>query len=106
MVVREWRARASAENASLYPRHFRDAVLARLRNVAGFVAATLIARELHGHIEFVVVTRWQSLECIRDFAGANIDEAVVEPEAAAALTSFDHAVQHYHVIEDFNLALP
>jgi hypothetical protein len=35
-----------------------------------------------------------------DFAGARVDEAVVEPGAVAALDDFDDAVRHYEVIED------
>ena len=54
-------------------------MLPELRNVPGFVGATLSKREEGERIEFVVLTRWQSLEAIRAFAGADVDRAVVEP---------------------------
>jgi len=47
-----------------------------------------------------VLTRWQSIEAIRSFAGAELDKAVVEPGAVAALTDFDDRVQHYEIIEE------
>jgi heme-degrading monooxygenase HmoA len=100
MIVREWRARASRESASLYARHFSDAVLPVLRAVEGFVAATLLSRAMDGHMEFVVLTRWDSLDCIRGFAGPEIDKAVVDPAAAAGLLSYDLTVQHYDVVGD------
>ena len=100
MVVREWRARARDEDLPIYPRHFKEAVIPRLRQLEGFVAATLLARKLGGEIEYVVLTRWRSLECVREFAGTECDKAVVEPVAAMALASYDHHVQHYGVIEE------
>ena len=99
MIVREWRARASRESASLYPHHFNDAVLPMLRKLEGFVAGSLLSRIIDEHVEFLVMTRWDSLECIRGFAGPEIDKAVVEPAAAAALLSYDLTVQHYDVVE-------
>ncbi len=40
------------------------------------------------------------MDAIRAFAGEEIDEAVVEPGAVAALLDFDAKVQHYEVIEE------
>jgi heme-degrading monooxygenase HmoA len=100
MIVREWRARAGRESASLYPRHFNDAVLPMLRKLEGFVAGSLLSRIIDEHVEFLVMTRWDSLECIRGFAGPEIDKAVVEPAAAAALLSYDRTVQHYDVVDE------
>jgi hypothetical protein len=51
-------------------------------------------------VEFVVLTRWESFDSIRSFAGTQLDRAVVEPAAAAALTDFDHSVQHYEILSD------
>jgi hypothetical protein len=37
---------------------------------------------------------------IRGFAGADLDRAVVEPEAVAALLSFDATVRHFEVVQE------
>jgi hypothetical protein len=56
---------------------------------AGLVVArderAAVRRELDDKVEFLVLTRWQSLAAIRAFAGADIEKAVVEPNAVAAL---------------------
>ena len=52
-----------------------------------------------GQIEFVVMTRWASLEAIRAFAGEALERAVVEPGAVAALERFDETVRHYEAVE-------
>jgi heme-degrading monooxygenase HmoA len=99
MVIREWRGRADPARGDAYPAHFRDNVLPELRGLPGFVGAHLARRELGGRLEFVVLTRWRSLDAIRAFAGADIGKAVVEPGAIAALIDFDTRVQHYEVLE-------
>src|SRR5207244_12548361 len=99
-MLREGRGRADPGRAEAYPRHFRETVVPELRNVAGFVGAHLSRRSLGDQLEFLVLTRWQSLDSIRAFAGADIGKAVVEPGAAAALVEFDADVRHYEVVEE------
>jgi heme-degrading monooxygenase HmoA len=99
MVIREWRGRARSSNADAYPRHFRENVVPELGKNPGFVGAHLAQRQLRDQVEFLVLTRWQSMEAIRAFAGTNVEKAVVEPAAVAALIDFDTTVQHYVVIE-------
>ena len=100
MIIREWRGRASLAEAEAYPAHFRTKVVPELVNLPGFVGAHLSRRRLGDRIEFLVLTRWKSMDAIRDFAGSEIDKAVVEPGAVAALIDFDAKVQHYEVIEE------
>jgi heme-degrading monooxygenase HmoA len=100
MIIREWRGRANPATATAYPRHFHEKVVPELREVPGFAGAQLGRREIDGKTEFLVLTRWQSMNAIRAFAGIEVDKAVVEPGAVAALTDFDANVRHYEVIED------
>jgi hypothetical protein len=91
MILREWRGRASASKAEAYPVHFRTKVLPELARVPGYLGDT---------IEFLVLTRWRDIGAIQSFTGREIDKAVVEPGAIAALIDFDARVQHYEVIEE------
>jgi heme-degrading monooxygenase HmoA len=104
MIIREWRGRASEPKAEAYPKHFRAAVVPELRNVPGFLGAHLSRRRMGERVEFLVLTRWQSMDAIRAFAGVTVDRAVVEPGAVAALDDFDAGVQHYEVIEEVSAA--
>ena len=99
MIIREWRGRARRSRADAYPRHFRERVISELRQVPGFIGAQLARRDLEGEVEFLVLTQWQSMDTIRAFAGTEVEKAVVEPGAAAALVEFDERVRHYEVIE-------
>jgi heme-degrading monooxygenase HmoA len=99
MIIREWRGRARRSRADAYPRHFRERVISELRQVPGFIGAQLARRDLEGEVEFLVLTQWQSMDTIRAFAGTEVEKAVVEPGAAAALVEFDERVRHYEVVE-------
>ena len=99
MIIREWRGRARRSQADAYPRHFRERVISELRDIPGFMGAQLSRRDVDGGLEFLVLTQWQSMDAIRGFAGTEVDKAVVEPGAAAALVEFDERVRHYEVVE-------
>jgi heme-degrading monooxygenase HmoA len=74
-----------------------------LRQIPGFVGAQLSRRQLDDKIEFLVLTRWQSTDAIRGFAGTDVEKAVVEPGAVAALVEFDTTVRHYEALEEVPL---
>jgi heme-degrading monooxygenase HmoA len=100
MIIRAWRGRASRSRSDAYPRHFCEAVVPALRDVPGFLGAELSRRAEGDEVEFLVLTRWQSMDALRAFAGPAVDKAVVEPGAVAALDDFDGTVRHYEVLED------
>jgi heme-degrading monooxygenase HmoA len=100
MIIREWRGRASASKADAYPLHFRTKVLPELSHIPGFLGAHLSRRAVDDQIEFLVLTRWRSIEAIEGFAGRDIATAIVEPGAIEALLDFDARAQHYEVIEE------
>ena len=41
---------------------------------------------------------WQSLDAIRGFAGADLEEAVVSNEIVSLFSQFDQRVRHYELI--------
>lgn len=100
MIIREWRGRANHLRGNAYPRHFRTVVLPELRRLKGFRGAVLARRRIDERIEFIVLTRWDTMESIRSFAGSDLERAVVEPGAVAALVEFDARVCHYEVVEE------
>jgi heme-degrading monooxygenase HmoA len=100
MIVRAWRGCASPANPNGYPEHFARSVLPQLNRLDGFLGASLLRHDGADAIEFLVLTRWTSMQAIRAFAGKEVDRAVVEPDAAAALVRFDQTVMHYQVLHE------
>lgn len=99
MIIREWRAQASRSHSAMYPEHFRAVVIPELKGIPGFLGASLSQCQRGNHVEFVVLTRWATMDAVRQFAGASPENAVVDQRAVAALTAYDGVVRHYEVLE-------
>jgi heme-degrading monooxygenase HmoA/uncharacterized protein YciI len=97
-ILRMWRAQAAPEKAGDYFRHVTERVFPALRRIEGHRGAHLLRRNLAGAVEFVVLTLWDSMNAVKRFAGQEPEHAVVEPEAEAALISFDKLVTHFQVV--------
>ena len=95
MIVRTWRCWATPERADEYAAYLTGTVFAGLQRIAGHRGAQLLRREEGGRVEFVAISYWDTVAAIREYAGADIDRAIVKPEARALLAEFDEAVQHY-----------
>jgi heme-degrading monooxygenase HmoA len=97
MIIRTWVAYAKPGNARAYREHLRGSVLPQLRKRDGFLGLSLCEAERDGQVEIMVISRWESLDAIKAFAGSKVDKAVVDPGARAVLAEFDDFATHYDV---------
>jgi antibiotic biosynthesis monooxygenase (ABM) superfamily enzyme len=103
MITRLWRGWAgTSASADAYEELLGAEILPALRGLPAFRGATVLRRELGGEVEFVVLTRFDSLAGVLSFAGPDPGVAVVEPRARALLARFEQRVAHY----DTALELP
>jgi len=93
-ILRRWSARTSEARLPKYLEHFSKNVLPELRRVPGYLGAIVSIRRVESEVEIFVETTWRSLDSIRNFAGPDLEAAVVTAEAAALLASFDRRVTH------------
>lgn len=98
MIERQWRGLARAESADAYVEHLRGETFPELRHLTGFVDASILRRSIPQGVEFLIVTRWKSIESIRAFAGADVEMAVVPEKVRAMMVDYDRVVRHYEVI--------
>lgn len=101
MIARVWSADTTPALAGSYAEHLRTHVLPALNAIDGYAGAMLLERTTPAAVEIIVITWWRSVEAIRRFAGADLDQAVVADDAARLLTRFDHRVRHFRLaVED------
>src|SRR5258707_9458874 len=100
MFIREWRGRAKQTEAVRYPEYFRKEVIGPLRQAPGFQGGFLSRRDVGVQVEFLVLTRWISMDAIREFTGFVAEHAAIDPRAMATLVAYDHSVRHYEVLEN------
>jgi heme-degrading monooxygenase HmoA len=98
MIERVWSARTTRDGADTYADHFRRVVVPQVSAIPGYRGARLLQRDLSGGVEVVVVTRWQTLDAIRAFAGEPLDRAVVHEDAARLFADYDRTVRHFDVV--------
>ena len=100
MIIRVWSGQTTQENGATYARHVSTRVFPSLQGIAGHRGAYLLRRDAGERTEFLVLTLWDSLDSVREFAGEDVEGAVVEPEARAVLEEFDSIVRHYELLYD------
>jgi antibiotic biosynthesis monooxygenase (ABM) superfamily enzyme len=97
VIARLWRGWTSPENAEPYERFLREQMFPSMQRVSGFRGAELLRREAVGEVAFVTITRFDSYDAVRAFAGEEYERAVIEPEARALLSRHDDRSEHFDV---------
>jgi heme-degrading monooxygenase HmoA len=95
MIERHWTGLARLEFAEAYVDHLQTETFPALGGIAGFAEACILRRELARGVEFLVITRWDSLAAIHAFAGADAQVAVVPAKVRAMMLEFDARARHY-----------
>ena len=98
MISRQWRGLARSERAQDYIRHLRTETFPELRRIPGFVDASILSRTLATGVEFQIVTRWDSVDAIIKFAGADPEVSVVPPEVVEMMIEYDPRAKHFEVV--------
>lgn len=99
MIARQWRALARPDQAQNYIDHLRAETFPALRGIPGFVDASILSRQLADGVEFLIVTRWHSLEAIVRFAGEDPEAAVVPASVVGMMIEYDRRAGHFEVVE-------
>jgi len=87
--------------ADRYEEFLRTTFLPSLHAIEGYRGASVVRRTLGQEVEFMTLTRFTSLEAIRNFAGDDYEAAHVAPRARELLSRFNARCQHFElVIED------
>lgn len=98
MISRIWHGWTKHENANAYEALLREEVLPGIHRVRGFKGAQLLRRDAKDEVEFVTITRFDSLDAVKEFAGADYEAAVVPAPARKLLAHFDARSAHYETV--------
>ena len=99
MISRQWRGLAHPNRAQEYVNHLRTETFPALRNIPGFVDASILSRPYGVGAEFLIVTRWDSIGAIANFTGSDPEVAVVPAKVADMMIEYDRRARHFEVIE-------
>ena len=97
MIERHWKGIVRKERANEYVAHLRNDTFKEIKKIKGFISASILKRDLSEGVEFLVITKWETLEVIRQFAGDKIETAVVPKLVQDIMLKYDKNVRHYEV---------
>ena len=98
MIERHWKGIAKAEEAENYIRHLQTKTFPHVMGMTGFIKATILKRPVDKGMEFLIVTVWDSIESIKQFAGEQVEVANVPREAQEMMIAYDPYARHYAVV--------
>jgi antibiotic biosynthesis monooxygenase (ABM) superfamily enzyme len=90
-----WRGWTSTENATAYERFLLDELFPSMHAIPGFLGADILHRVEGTETAFVTLTRFDSLDAIRAFAGDRYETPVIEPRAGQLLSRYDDQAVHF-----------
>ena len=97
MIERHWNGIARKERANEYIDHLRNDTFQEIKKIRGLISASILKRDNSEGVEFLVITRWETLEVIKQFAGEKIETAVVPKLVQDIMLKYDKNVIHYEV---------
>jgi antibiotic biosynthesis monooxygenase (ABM) superfamily enzyme len=95
MMTRLWRGWTTIDNANAYERFLLDELFPSMREIPGFRGADVLRRVEHEEVAFVTITRFDSVDAIRAFAGDDYETPVLEPRALALLSRYERRALHF-----------
>jgi heme-degrading monooxygenase HmoA len=98
MISRHWRGVAKPLHAEEFVQHLRSETFPGLSKIPGFINASILRRNVVQGVEFLIVTNWESLGAIEQFAGRDCEVAVVPEKVQRMMLDYDGLARHYEVL--------
>jgi heme-degrading monooxygenase HmoA len=98
MVIRVWRGQTPKWRGEQYEAIFRKTGLAGYRATPGNRGAYLLRRDLGDQWEYLAVSKWDSLDAVKQYAGEDYMRARRYKEEEELFTVFNTVVEHFEII--------
>ncbi|HYV93535.1 MAG TPA: antibiotic biosynthesis monooxygenase [Chitinophagales bacterium] len=99
MITRIWHGKTKAEHADEYLKYIEDTGIKEYKDTPGNKSATILRRMQNDTCHFWTVTRWDSIESIKKFAGEDFEKAKYYKEDEKYLLEFEETVIHCETFE-------
>jgi antibiotic biosynthesis monooxygenase (ABM) superfamily enzyme len=98
MIARIWHGWTKTADAKTYEKLLRDEIFPSIaaRKIEGYRGAELFVCEDGNEVEFVTLLRFDSMDAVKEFGGADPSTPVIFPKAEALITRMEQA-RHYRV---------
>jgi heme-degrading monooxygenase HmoA len=95
VITRIWHGITKASDADAYLTYLQESGIPGYKKIEGNLSVE-VWRNIEGDIcHFCTVTKWDSLESIKKFAGEDYEKAVYYPDDKQYLLEFEEQVKHF-----------
>ena len=93
-ITRIWHGRTRIEHADEYLDYIKRTGIADYKKIPGNLSVEVLRRKEGSVCHFWTVTKWKSIESIKQFAGESYEKARYYPEDSHYLLEFEENVIH------------
>ena len=102
MIARIWHGKTSLANYDPYTDFLRRVAIPDYKKILGFRGLTFLRNIENGEGHFQLITHWDNLEVIKNFAGDDVEKPRYYPEDRKFLLEFENKVRHDEVFAPEN----
>ena len=103
MIARIWHGKTSIANYDAYTDFLKQVAIPDYKTTIGFKGLTFLRNIKNGGGHFNLITYWDNLEVIKNFAGQDFEKAKYYAEDNRFLLELEEKVQHYEVFSSWNV---
>jgi len=100
MIARIWHGGTKMEDYETYSEFLKVKAIPDYRSTERFVGSIFLRKIQGDEAHFTLITFWENLDVIRNFAGEDYEKAKYYPEDRNYLLEFEENVTHYEVFAD------
>ena len=100
MIARIWHGRTTVEDFEEYTKYMKVKAIPDYKKTIGFVKLTFLRNVKNSIGHFTLITFWENLEVIKNFAGEDFEKAKYYAEDEKFLLEFEEKVTHYEVFAE------
>lgn len=97
MIARIWHGKTKVEDYDTYTEFVKEIAIPDYSKTAGFINLSFLRNIKDNEGHFTLITYWENLEVIKNFAGEDFEKAKYYPEDDYFLLEFEENVEHFEV---------
>ena len=97
MIARIWHGKTSESNFDAYTDLLKRLAIPDYEKTNGFKGLSFLRNIENGEAHFTLITYWENIEVIKNFAGEDFEKAKYYKEDSEYLLAFEEKVKHFEV---------
>jgi len=97
MIARIWHGKTKLEDYEKYTEFTKKTAIPDYSKTPGFIKLSFLRNIKNNEGHFTLITYWENLEVIKNFAGEDFEKAKYYPEDKNFLLEFEEKVEHFEV---------